>query len=78
MNPDRPPTHEDAPFDISAMLLQPPSQEPWQPLSVRADHLKQADGDWAKIKLLLPGIHVVGMSPDGQHCEVAVDPSYIP
>ncbi|RTE70377.1 hypothetical protein BHE90_015225 [Fusarium euwallaceae] len=55
---------------VPEFLKVPPDDEPWVDCLVPANEL-ESDGSWAQIKHL-PPIHVVGKSPDGKSCMVAV------
>ncbi|RSL43420.1 hypothetical protein CEP54_015096 [Fusarium duplospermum] len=55
---------------VPEFLRVPPDDEPWVDCLVPANEL-ESDGSWAQIKHL-PPIHVVGKSPDGKSCMVAV------
>ncbi|KAI8710661.1 hypothetical protein NCS52_01546900 [Fusarium sp. LHS14.1] len=57
-------------LEVPELLKVPPDDEPWADCLVLANKL-ESDGFWAQIKHL-PPIHVVGKSPDGKYCMVAV------
>ncbi|KAJ3469723.1 hypothetical protein MRS44_003788 [Fusarium solani] len=60
---------------VPELLKVPPDDERWVGCLVPANEL-ESDGSWAQIKHL-PPIHVVGKTPDGKSCMVAVASSRV-